>query len=1069
MTPFDSKGCKRSGEVLARDAMEAEDSPRNTRRIRHHRRGASPAVGALVLIIVAIVVGAGGYYGVKGEASKAPTSSCEPVAICKPTPATNDVSLFIPYTPGFGQELLSVAIGQSIPATVSLSGGESASSFTINWGDGARETNTVGTFAHAYTGLGRYVIFANATVGSTVHTGSNSYFALQTTQSLNNLSLGYFPTLSTTFSNGTGGGIYPWIEAGGTVSVNGSYAAPPVDLDYTTKTPSLLAPGGVASNYKTSATFASGSYTYANPGLYSITFVGPVTGDPTTLYQNFTWEVVVLGANQLGPTCGECKAPSASSPHPGTLNVVEDGGPPIGGLDPTSDYDTVGEEPIWNAYEGLIAYNGTATSPLPQSYIPEISTCVPGSALCGHLYPGAPGTDLVVKTGGSPEYWTFVIDKAARFYDPTTGNPQPVYPIDVMFTVARTITMSVLPGVGYYNGWILGQALLPNGNASWDNGIHYPYNNTPSQILGSMLINDTKYCPAAAISSENGCITFNAWGGGGAWPNFLQLIADPLGGSVEECSFYVHVGVQPPGFSASGPNVPCALPGGVAGTTTNSSAWTTYLSTVSPTLWDTYEIAAGNAYPAGQPASRLVAAGSGPYRLVGTANFEIGYVLEANPYYAQPAGCAGQVGCLPAPGTYANRVNVQWELSDQQGIADYEAGYADVAGITPADTTTLLTLLQKGLIGVETAPTLSIAFLLMNLEIDTTALKSLDIFPTNIQANTFSYIGLRDFLATTIPYATVESTLFTDDQIQYDFNFGGYIPVDMANYYPTNVSFPNYNATSGQFTNPVSIATQPYSMAWYWKQLTTPGSALYDPQFGSGTYHGVAQYNSHNPLVFPLIGEIDDTPLDSTYSLMVSIITTATGGAIQPDTFDLSFSQIGANIGAPGSTGLGFWNLAWAPDYSSPWDYAIPLVLPNGTYTGPDAVWQTFNGVYGGQYANASDPVCAGHIGDTNANLTYWATLGYVPQDCQGIAYNITIWAIHTANANPDLALGKIQYDDSDAIFGELALIMPDGQTNQVTSYAPWINPATIDTNIVVAAGGVTMSWFNIGGNQVAA
>jgi hypothetical protein len=1039
-------------------------SSRSGRRLRRDRRGTSPGAAAAVLVIVAIVVGAGGYYGVKGATSSSTSTTCQPSSTCKPTSATNDVSVFIPYTPGFGQELLSVAIGQSIPATVSLTGGETASSYAINWGDGATDRGTQGTFSHAYTGIGLFVIFANATVGGTVHTGSNSYFPIATTQSITNLSLGYFPTLRTTFTN-TSGGMYPWIVAGGTVSVSGRYSAPPVDLAYTTRSPSLVATGGVRSDYVNNSTAASATYTFSNPGIYDIKLVGPVVTGATTVYQNYTWEVDVLTATALGPSCSECNQPKASSPHPGTLNVVEDGGPPIGGLDPSYDYDTVGEEPIWNIFETLIAYNGTQVAANPGSYLPEIATCVPGGAECGAQYPTAPGTDLVVNNGSVPQYWTFVIDKTARFYDPTTGNAQPVYPIDVMFSVARAVSYANLPGPGYYNGFILGQALLPNGNVSWDKGTHYPYNNTPSNILGSMLINDTSYCPTAAMTGEHGCITFDAYGGGVAWPNFLQLIADPLGGSIEECSFYVHIGVAPSGFTANGPNTPCNLPGGVAGNTTNSSAWHTYLNTLSPTLWDTYQINAGATYPVAAAASRLVAAGSGPYRLLSAANFEIGYVLEANPYYVQPAGCTGLSGfaCLPAPGAYANRVNVQWELSDQQGIADFEAGYADYAAITPADTTTLITLLQKGLLGVETAPTLSIAFLLMNLQIDLTSFKSLDIYPSDIQANTFSYIGLRDFLATAIPYATIESTLFTVDGIQYFFNYGGFIPQGMANYYPSNVSFPNYNVTSGQFTNPGTSPSQPYSMAWYWSQLNNPSSPIYDPQFGPGP----TQYNSHHPLVFPLIGETDDTALDSTYSLMVQIISTATGGAIQPDTFDLSFSQLGANIGLPGQTGLGFWNLAWAPDYANPWDYAIPLVLPNSTYNGPDAIWQTFDGLYGGQYANASDPICTGHIAPTLANLSYWANRGDIPQDCQGIAYNITTAYVAIANANPNLAQGKLEYDQADAIYSELALTIPDGQTNSVVTYAPWINPETIDTNIVVSAGAVTNAWFDFGGNGV--
>ncbi len=1048
--------------------MKAFNQTRARRRLLRHRRGASPLTGALVLVVVAIVLGAGGYYGLKSVPGPKSTSTCEPAALCAPSFSTNDVRLFIPYSPGFGQQLLSVAIGQSLPATVTLLGGETASSFAVNWGDGTVQSNAVGSFAHAYGTLGLFLVTANATVGGTVHTGSGYAFPVATTQSLTNLSLGYYPTLNTTFTNGSSGGVYPWINAGGYVNVSGSYAVPPSDPAFSTVAPTLTSSGGAQSNYVHSSTAASATYTFTNPGTYTITFVAPSTNGTATLYQNYTWMVHVLPVGGAPLSCSLCQAPSAVSPHKGTLHLVEAGGPPINGLDPSYDYDTVGAEPILNIFETLVTYNGTRTGADPGSYVPELATCVPGSVQCTTLY----GSDLVransTAPGSPPQFWTFVIDKSANFYDPTTGQAQAVYPTDVMFSVARALAYSTLPGPSYYNGWILAQALLPAGNPAWDNGTHYPYNNTPGRVLGSMLINDSGYCPASAITNEHGCITFNVWGGGVAWPDFLQLIADPLGGSVEECSYYLHLGVGLPGFSAGGANVPCPLPGGVAGGTTNSSAWASYLASVSPTSWDSYEISGGTNYPAATPITKTLAAGSGPYYLV-SANFQIGYVLKANPFYQQPAGCAGQAACLPAPGHYAGTVDTQWLLSDQQGIADYEAGYADLAGIYTSDTTTLLTLLQKGLIGVKTVPTLNIFFLLMNLEINVHALQLLDIYPTNIQANTFSYIGLRDLMATSIPYNTVSKTLFTVDGIQYFFNYGGFIPQYMADYYPYNASFPNYNNTSGQFTDPVTNTSNPnaaniqYSMAWYWKEMRTPGSPFYDPQFGPGP----GQYNPSNPLRFPLIGEIGATSLDATYRLMISIIEQVTGGAITPDTFDISFSQLGANIGPAGTTGLGFWNLGWAPDYANPWDYAIPMVLPDGTYTGPDAVAETFDGVFGGNYANASDPICANHIGVDQTNLTYWANLGYVPQDCQGIAYNITIGMLPVANQNPDLAQGKIQYDLCDAIFGELALMMSNGQQNNVLSFAPWVNPATLNTNIVLTAAGSEVASYQLGGNGI--
>ena len=783
--------------------------------------------------------------------------------------------------------------------------------------------------------------------------------------------------------------------------------------------------------------------------MYWITFVGPTSNSTTTLYQDYTWAIDVLAANALAVSCSLCVAPSASSPHPGVLDVVEVGGPPIGGVDPSYDYDTVGDEPIANVFETLVNYNGTAVGANAQSYVPAAATCVPTGSECTTLY----GNDQVFpnSTTGAPEYWNFVIDKNAVMYDPNTGKTEAIYPSDIVFSVSRAVAYANLPGSGYYNGWILAQSLLPNGNPAWDNGIHFPANNTPENVLGSMLINDSSYCPTAGLDA-NGCVTFNVWGGGHSWPNFLQLITDPLGGSIEECSYYIAISATLPGFSSSGADASCPVPS---------------LSGLTPTSWDSAEIAGGDAYPHATPQTETVAAGSGPYYLV-TANFGIGYTMKANPYYHQPVGCAGQSGCLPAPGAFAGTVNVQWMLTDEQAIADYQSGFADIAGIYASHAATELTLQQKGLISILQAPTTDIGFMMPNLEINVNGLKTIDPYSTNIAANTFANVGLREFLATSFPYATVQNTLNTVDGLSFFSTYGGYFPQYLGNIYPNGNTavlseFPNYNTTTNTFTDPSTNAAQKYSAAWWWSQITTPGSPVYDPQFGTGGY------SSTNPLIFPLIGEIGVTTLDATFKIWIPLIEQLTHNVIQPDTFDLSFSELGANIGAPGTTALDFWVLAWAADYASPWDFAIPSFLPDGTYSGPNAYYETLTE----EKYTSVDPtgtynsVSCGHTQPTDANLSYWAFLGEIPDDCQGIAYNVTSAMIHVANANPNLALGTTEYQESDAVFCELGLTVPDGQTNAVLSHAPWVNPNSIDTNLILSGGLADIMWYDITGNGV--
>jgi len=212
--------------------------------------------------------------------------------------------------------------------------------------------------------------------------------------------------------------------------------------------------------------------------------------------------------------------PSAGgSPHPGTLEYYFVAPQGQTSEDPSLAYDTVSYEPIINVYQTLVAYNGTSTS----SFVPELSTCVPGandgtlstpSVSCQAKY----GNSLIKDNAqGQPQFWTFPIDPNAKFYDPSTGTSWNVYPSDIMFTLARTMGLADLPGPGVLNGWIITQSLLPFGNPKWDGGIHTPCNNTPQSVLGSMMVNDTGYCPASALAAS-GCITFNAYGQGQDWP-----------------------------------------------------------------------------------------------------------------------------------------------------------------------------------------------------------------------------------------------------------------------------------------------------------------------------------------------------------------------------------------------------------------------------------------------------------------------------------------------------------------------------------------------------------------------
>ncbi|MGP8159498.1 MAG: hypothetical protein ACLPWO_07855, partial [Thermoplasmata archaeon] len=632
-------------------------------------------VAIVVMVVVIVICGGAGYAALSAVSSSGTNTvkSCAPLDSpgCAGQSVLNDVALTVPYQAGFGQAVATLQQGNSLPATVSLTGGETASEYMISWGDGTVYNGTSPTTNHVYSEIGDFVVSAQALVGGTWHSGPFSLYPLVVTPNYATLSSGFYPTVATTFSNGsTATTQFGWLSGQGSVDVSATYSANSTAAGYTDKAPTLTATGGTPSNQVSTPTSVGATYAFTSAGLYYITMVGAISAPgSTTIYQNYTWTVYVAPTGVL-PACGSCAGktgPPPASPHPGQIIFQEVAPGGATSEDPSVAYDTISYEPIINVYQSLVTYNGSSTA----SFLPELSTCVPGPG-CAAMYSG---NTLIVNNGTSPEYFTFPIDPAAKFYDPGTGNSWSVYPSDVAFTFARTCGFANLPGFGSQPGWIQCQALLPFGNSSWDSSIHFVFNNTPQNVLGSILINNTTYCPSAALAA-NGCVTFNAWGGGAAWPFFLQLVADPLGAGVEPCGWFTAQGATVPGFTgttAASGDGPCFLPGGAKAST--DASFTTWMSTFPITGWDTFEELALNT-PGIQTGVQWNMVGSGPYYLTHQP-FEktVGYTLAQNPAYAPPTGCKGQVNCEPLAGKthYVASVNVIYQASDTIGIEAYKA------------------------------------------------------------------------------------------------------------------------------------------------------------------------------------------------------------------------------------------------------------------------------------------------------------------------------------------------------------------------------------------------------------
>ncbi|HXY46681.1 MAG TPA: PKD domain-containing protein [Thermoplasmata archaeon] len=1005
----------------------------------------SPTVAVVILVVVVVVAGVGGFFGLQAVKPSSTTSTtCTPPSAC--AVVANDVSVFAPQQPSFGQRYGGVLAGAALSGTVIPSGSETVKTYGIAWGDGTTTTSSGPIITHTYANPGLYVMAGSATdTSGGLHSGTAGLFPLNVSLSFSDAALGTYPSITTSFSNGTAGGYEPWVAVGTTVSVSASYVSTAPTPGWTNGAMNISVGTGVTKvSYTPGATSASGSYTLNTVGIDNITLHGSSVNGGTILPLTYTWGVYVApSASGIG--CKYCAPPTtAKSPHPNSIVAYEVAPGGAVTLDPAGDYYTVGDEVSLNIFQDLVAYNGTDVGPTYPNYYPQIATCVPGSSQCALLYSG---NDLV-----KGDFYTFVIAKTAKFYDHSTGVSWNVYPSDVFFSIARQLAFSNLPAVAVYPGWIMAQSLLPAGNPAWDGGIHAPYNNTPQNILGSMLVNDSAFCPAAAYTSGNGCITFNVNGAGQSWPAFLSYVAHGTAGNVVPAGWYIQQGATVPGFTSTGGDFPVLLPGGVS--STSDSAFQAYNASQTATSWDAYEALAVTDYPTLESAVAFNEVGSGPYFLNGSANPAIGYVLSANPAFLAPAGCAGQPWCEPSYGTYAKSVTVYWGDTDTAGLEAAQAGQADLIDFEDADIATVLALVQKGDIKLAQTPSTSEFNFGYNTNIDLTALKTYDPYPINIQSDSFSYLGLRGFLDAAYPYASVQAQFNQIQGVQFGFNFGGFIPVGMGAYYPTNISWPNYNVTTGTYSDPSTNAAQVGSAAWWWSQLTTSGSPFYDPEFGS------SGYSSSHPLHVPALYFLGDPTHQSVLNLWSTEVSSLSGGAIVFDVFPVAPSIVYANLLPDGQCPWALWFLGWAADYEQPYDYFAAYGAGSGTWSAPDTLFPTFS------QSEYNAPSC-GHSGVAGfANLSYWANVPYIDNDCQGVAYSVMVAWATVANTAP-IASGIVEWNLISHIYNLLNLYANTQQVYTFQTVGPWINTGTINASPLNGYPGGEEVWFSFTGNGV--
>ncbi len=711
--------------------------------------------------------------------------------------------------------------------------------------------------------------------------------------------------------------------------------------------------------------------------------------------------------------------PSSPSPHPGTVDAyyLVPGG--SFSEDPGVDYETVGMEPIVNVFQTLISYNGSLAGPYPTDYVPNLATCVPGSSLCTQLY----GNTLQ-----SGDNYTFVINPNAEFYNPSTKSSANVFPMDVLFSYVRTCMFADFP---YGNpGWIQCQSLLPFGSSSYDSGLHYPYNSTPTNILNAIQINNTAFCP---VSATYGCVTFDTQYSGNHWPDFLEFVADPLGGGIMDCNYAMSVGMS------------SAMPGFSCGAATDPTG-------IADTAWDGVSLGMGSAGSdysgtSGQPVAnwantlRWSMVGSGPYYLSslipGTS-----YTVMTNPDW-KGTTCSWS-GCLPAAFP-VNTVNMVWESNASEGEVALENGQADIATIPAANfSSVLLPLLSSGKANLTTSQSLSLLFTNFDMDFSTSGAQSLLPNGTTLQApgDLLQDLAFRQFLTHAYPYATVQSQYNTLDGVPtYDL-YGGAIPQGMANYYPTNISWDDQDP--GQWPS-----GSPENASYWWAQTQSE--------------HGIAAQacTVAKPCVFPLVSINGAAIQDKIDSAWVSDISNLSGGAVDAVPVDMPFINLAINSwAAPGQNPMPMYELGWVPDYPDPTDYVNPIYMPDNTFTYGDALCEAL-GMFTTLGCASSTNLAAGSYDNPLPAGWVW-TNDTVTTATQGTAYTYMTELLAQAAFDMNLPERALLYNAAEHVAQQLGIFVPNpGQEVVDWVTASWLDTPSLDQNPLVGGVG-DMAWYTL-------
>jgi len=904
--------------------------------------------------------------------------------------------------------------GDPVNFTAGAPSGVQLVQYVWQFGDGTQTTSTLPTVTHTFGSAGAYLVYVQgATSGGTTYDDLAAVLPLSVESSYSTdlagdaaLVDGAVQQNSTTnrsaeadISPGGSLLVANWIDVGPSnpfwAETVPSYSVSTNALPYAILSTPVLNLSGIDAE---AATFVSDTPF----GLYDLNFTETTVSDQPS---GGTSASVFSFAIMVATGAAAVTQPIPLSPHPGVLNDYQTGSLAQVSADPGTGYDTPGYSITDNVYQTLVAYNGSHAGPDPSDLVPDLATCVPGPG-CQALY----GSSLVSSSGD----WTFAINPGATFYNVSTGAHYPVWPNDVAFSVVRACLLTDYPFYVAHGSWTLCQALLPSStaNRTWDAGLHAPLNSTPSNLLAAITLNDSTYCPSIAMDGVHGdgCITFHTVLSGATWPEFLELIASPNGGSVVSCQWVTQVGYGLPGWE-TGNSCNGAPPG----------------SPPSPTAWDRQEQVQGISDLEGvniNVSSPLAhhAVGSGPYALGPVSDGGGEFQLIPNPYWGGTT-CAGglRAGCLPpanhgGPPAYIGTVDVFLNATGFNSTRAILNGSADIAGFTtPLPPQFISTELRDGVLQLMDVPTVDEVQGAMNLAVNLSAAQNWTGTPLRFPSSLMTDLDFRQFLIHTFPTATLQSAC-TVDGVQLCFQAGGAIPAYMAPYYPSNISW--FFGTPD--TNPQDVG----GAAWWWSQTESDGL-------------DGAVCTTSTPCTFPLVwsSELEHVPF-SVYQTWGTEIRAISQGAVEPVVVSGNASTLYFQALTPAQNGLVLFQGGWGPDYFDPSDYVEPFYLPAAAI-GYLAMGDSFSSLT----TNASfDDTCAGPTPDPTVTTA-----------CEGTAFSEMEKLFEEANGCGPPSCGTAQrallYNMGENIAESLGLYANSGQISNAFVVAPWIDTTTVVRN----------------------